>query len=164
MAENQEHIEAQLCAYIDGELDAKGRAEIEKHLANNPQHQRLIAGLIESRAMMRALPRERAPEDILESVQHSLERSVLLADVEDDAITMPRRIVRGSHMMLAAASVLLTIGLGVVIYYALPSSGRQGEVAIVPPPAGHPAAVSATRGVDREKTDSQGLSKKSVAS
>src|SRR5688500_882562 len=148
MAENQEHIEAQLCAYIDGELDAKGRAEIEKHLANNPQHQRLIAGLIESREMMRSLPRERAPDDIVESVQHSLERSLLLADVEDDVMTMPRRIVRGSHLMLAAAIVLLTIGLGVVIYFVLPSSGRQGQIAVVTPPAKDGAAPPASRAID----------------
>ena len=39
---NTEQIEAKLCAYVDGELDAAGRAEIEQHLAANPQHRALV--------------------------------------------------------------------------------------------------------------------------
>ena len=45
MPQNQEQIEARLAAYIDGELDANERAEIEKHLENNPQHKQLIEEL-----------------------------------------------------------------------------------------------------------------------
>src|SRR2546423_1754428 len=115
MAENQENIEAQLCAYVDGELDANGRAEIEKHLAENPQHQKLIADLLKTRQVLRALPREKAPDDIAENLQQQLERSVLLAEIDDEAGASRRRIVR-PQIWLAAAIVLLTVGLGTVIY------------------------------------------------
>ena len=42
---NTENIEAKLCAYVDGELDEAGRAEIEAHLAANVQHRQLIEEL-----------------------------------------------------------------------------------------------------------------------
>ena len=57
---NTENIEAKLCAYIDGDLDAQGRAEIEKHLAANPQHRGLIEQLSKQRDLLRQLPREEA--------------------------------------------------------------------------------------------------------
>src|SRR6476619_1085515 len=75
---NTENIEAKLCAYVDGELDPAGRAEIEAHLASNPQHRQLMDELMKQRDLLRDLPRERAPEDLFESMQNQLERSVLL--------------------------------------------------------------------------------------
>ena len=47
MSQNQEIIESKLCAYIDGELDPEGRAEIERHLEANPQHRRLLESLLQ---------------------------------------------------------------------------------------------------------------------
>ena len=55
---NTEQIEAKLCAYVDGELDAAGRAEIEAHLAANPQHRELLTELMAQRELLRELPRE----------------------------------------------------------------------------------------------------------
>ena len=75
---NTENIEAKLCAYVDGDLDPAGCAEIEQHLATNPQHRQLMVELREQRELLRGLPRAKAPEDMLESVQTQLERSVLL--------------------------------------------------------------------------------------
>jgi anti-sigma factor RsiW len=61
MSDNVEQIEARLCAYVDSELSPSERAEIEKHLAANPAHLVLIHDLIAQRAMVRQLPREKAP-------------------------------------------------------------------------------------------------------
>jgi anti-sigma factor RsiW len=58
---NTENIEAKLCAYVDGELDPAGRAEIEAHLTANPQHRQLMAELMQQRDLLGGLPRERAP-------------------------------------------------------------------------------------------------------
>ena len=63
---NTENIEAKLAAYVDGELDAADRAEIEQHLAANPQHRKLIEELREARQCLRELPREQAPPEIAE--------------------------------------------------------------------------------------------------
>src|SRR5215218_6026200 len=127
---NTENIEAKLCAYIDGDLDAQGRAEIEKHLAANPQHRGLIEQLSKQRDLLRQLPREEAPEEILDALQSQMERSVLLGD---DAAGEPEtmKIHRWPQIMAAAAIVLLTVGLGVIIYFVLPRGGSGGEYAAV---------------------------------
>src|SRR5437764_1190677 len=60
MSQNSEQIEAKLCAYLDGELDEQGRAEIEKHLEQNPAHRKLLSEVGKTRGLLRTLPRERA--------------------------------------------------------------------------------------------------------
>jgi len=57
----KETTEAKLCAYVDGELDAAGRVEIEKYLETNPQHRKLLEELKRTRLLMQALPRASAP-------------------------------------------------------------------------------------------------------
>src|SRR5882757_2757309 len=96
MSQNQEHIEARLAAYIDGELNPAERAEIEKHLEANPQHKSLIAELSGQRDLLRALPHEKAPPEIAETIHQQLERSVLLGGGEgEDAPIL--RISRWPH-------------------------------------------------------------------
>src|SRR5437762_1407777 len=58
MPQSSEQIEAKLCAYLEGELDEQGRAEIEKHLAGNPAHRKLLAEVAGTRDLLRALPRD----------------------------------------------------------------------------------------------------------
>jgi hypothetical protein len=125
MSQNQEIIESKLCAYIDGELDTEGRAEIEKHLEANPQHRRLLESLRATRDLLRWLPREPAPAEIAETLNGQLERSVLLN-------------YEGEHLgpsiwpkvFAAAAIVTLTAGLGVAVYYALPRSQSPAQLAL----------------------------------
>jgi anti-sigma factor RsiW len=69
---NTENIEAKLAAYVDGELDASERAEIEQHLAANPQHRKLIEELRVARQYLRQLPREQAPPDVAEALNAQL--------------------------------------------------------------------------------------------
>ncbi len=75
-----ENIEAMLCAYIEGDLDAAGRAQIEKHLQDHPQHRKLIQELSAMRDLVRGLPRVKAPMEIGESLRGKVERSILLGD------------------------------------------------------------------------------------
>ncbi|MGB7156585.1 MAG: zf-HC2 domain-containing protein, partial [Tepidisphaeraceae bacterium] len=147
---NTENIEAKLCAYIDGDLDAQGRAEIEKHLASNPQHRTLIEQLSKQRDLLRGLPREDAPEEILEALQGHMERSVLLGDA-DAAETEAMKIHRWPQFAAMAAMVLLTVGLGVVIYFVLPrNGGGNGNYAVV---TSQPATVSEGSRFERESVD-----------
>jgi hypothetical protein len=119
MSQNQEIIESKLCAYIDGVLDSDGRAEIERHLKANPQHRRLLESLRATRDLIRWLPREQAPLDLTESLHGQLERSVLL----DDPIESLRPSL-WPRVLAAAAIVILTVGLGAAVFYALPQSTR----------------------------------------
>src|SRR5665213_1354237 len=62
MSQNpQEITEAKLAAFIDGELGADERAEIEALLARKPQYRPLLAELGRTRDLLRTLPRETAP-------------------------------------------------------------------------------------------------------
>jgi hypothetical protein len=135
-----EDIEAKLAAYIDGDLDAAGRAEIEKHLSKNAQHRRLIRELMQHRDLMRSLPREMAPAEVCESINAQLERAVLLGDVDGEGDASAMRI-GGWHQFRAIAAVLvLTACLAAVIALLLPRPGsKPGEIADVrelPAPAG----------------------------
>src|SRR5258708_833309 len=80
---NQEIIEAKLATYIDGELDAADRADLETHLEQNPQYRRLVDELRKGREMLRGLPRESAPSELAEAFTSQLERSVLLQGPTD---------------------------------------------------------------------------------
>jgi len=137
MSQNQEIIESKLCAYVDGELDSEGRAEIEKHLEANPQHRRLLESLRATRDLLKWLPREPAPPELAETLNGQLERSVLL-DYDGDT----RRAHAFPRILAAAAIVLLTVGLAAAVYFALPKSQRSvvafrsaGESNVRPLPA-----------------------------
>jgi hypothetical protein len=121
---NTEQIEAKLCAYVDGELDAAGVAEIEQHLAANPQHGALLQELIAQRQMLRDLPRDNAPEDLYENFQSQLERAVLLG-AKGAGSPVAGRINPWPQIFSVAAIFLLAIGLFAVIYFVLPTSSRR---------------------------------------
>ena len=120
MSQNQEIIEAKLCAYIDGELDPEGRSEIEKHLEANPQHRRLLESLRATRDLLKWLPREPAPPEVAETLNGQLERSVLL-DYDGESLR-PHIFPR---LLATAAIIVLTAGLAAAVYFALPKSQRN---------------------------------------
>ncbi len=126
----QEQTEAKLLAYIEGELDEAGRAEIERHLEAHPNHRRMLLDLSQGRDLVRFLPKASAPPELLETFQGQLERSALLGDSPVESTPGPMRIGAWdwSRIRSAAAVVLLAAGLGVVVYIALP--GRQPAVVI----------------------------------
>src|SRR2546428_682103 len=126
MSQSSEQIEAKLCAYLEGELDEQGRAEIEKHLQANPAHRKLLAEVAGTRDLLRALPRESAPGDLCETLQCHLERSVLLGDTADARAETSMRIRRWRPILAMAAMVALAVGLGLVIYFGLPSTAQRG--------------------------------------
>jgi len=132
MSPNTENIEARLSAYIDGELDAAGRAEIERHLAENPQHRALIVDLMRQRDLLRAMPVESAPEDLREAIEQQIERSMLLGGTDDAASTVIK-IRRWPQVFSVAAIVLLTVGLGVVVYQVVTPPEPHMQLTMVAP-------------------------------
>jgi hypothetical protein len=127
-----EDIEAKLAAYVDGEIDEAGRAEIEQHLATNPQHRKLIAELMQQRQLLKNLPREMAPADIAETINAQLERAVLLGDIDDREEASSLRINFWPRMRLIAAVVVLTAGLGLTIYFLAPwPTNKPPELATI---------------------------------
>ncbi len=120
MSSNTENIEARLCAFLEGDLDEQGRAEIEKHLDTHPAHRALLEELNRTKVMLLSLPRESAPADLAETLQGHLERSVLLDGVGTDHLETTLKINRWPQLMSVAAVVLLALGLGVLVYVVLP--------------------------------------------
>lgn len=136
MPQNSEQIEAKLCAFLEGELDEQGLADIEKHLQANPAHRKLLAEVGKTRGLLRALPRESAPPDICEAFQGQLERSVLLADLDDDGGQSATKASRWPQYFAAAAVVMLAAGLGTIVYFGLPSGGTGDRFVVAPPDTG----------------------------
>ena len=155
MSQNQEIIEAKLCAYIDGEFDAEGRVEIERHLDANPQHRRLLESLKATRDLIKWLPREAAPSEVAETLNGQLERSVLLDDATE---TLGPSI--WPRVLAAAAIVLLTAGLFAAVYFTLPKSqkiaipyAREGAAPSAEPSAGEPGRLARRGGKHRVGAD-----------
>src|SRR5688500_13174252 len=163
---NTENIEAKLCAYVDGELDPAGRAEIEAHLAAHPQHHQLMAELMKQRELLGGLPRERAPEDLFEAMTNQLERAVLLdGDAAPGAGSggatgtggggagaahVAGRINPWPQVFAAAAMLMLAVGLAAVIYFVLPNQSDRSPYAVMTTgtPAAAPSAAPTARSAE----------------
>lgn len=152
----KETTEAKLCAYVDGELDAAGRAEIEKYLETNPQHRKLMEELKQTRALMRALPRASAPPEIGEMLQGQLERSLLLNELDAEPAADSMRISRAAQFRAVAAVILLALGLGAVVYFVLPSSNQRVTV-VTAPPTDHEFATNTTQIVPETEEASRAI-------
>jgi hypothetical protein len=111
-----ENIEAMLCAYIEGDLDESGRKEIEKHLAEHPQHRKLLEDLIAQRQLLRDLPRVTAPRDVGEGLRGQVERSMLLGSQDSMQLSHPQRGFRLPQYITAAAILLLGASLAIIVY------------------------------------------------
>jgi hypothetical protein len=126
MESSKEKIEAQLCDYVEGELDDAQRAEIEQHLAANPHHQALIAELRAASGLLRDLPRATVPVELNESLCGQLERSALL-DPNDEVYDPARSVNRWPQFTAVAAVLILAAGLAFVVMYVLPPSGGNAH-------------------------------------
>jgi hypothetical protein len=142
-SDQESNIEARLCAYIDGLLDAEQRASIEQYLDRYPEHRQLIDQLMEERSLLRDLPRESAPPDVLAHFQGQLERSVLLGDLETDSARSARDRRRGRwNLAVLLSLLLLAFGVSVIVWIAMPPKRvRQSAATIMAP---EPATTMAT--------------------
>lgn len=134
MAQNTDNINALLCEYVEGTLDDAQRAEVEQQLQGNPRHRQLLDELKQASQVIQALPRAKAPPEIIEAVTAHLERSALLDPVEPAP-----RVLRMSlwpRVWSAAAVVALAMGVAGGIYLALPGASpfsAHREIAIDTP-------------------------------
>src|ERR1700683_3416928 len=155
-----ENIEAMLCAYIEGDLDEAGRAQIEKHLQEHPQHRKLIESLTATRDLMRDLPRAKAPPDVGEWLHGQVERSILL----DDSASIPIARAKASRLPQwrgVAAVLLLFAALGAIVMrmvaptFKAPVSPTASTVQ--PPAAVAPPAVAPMDELKNPSQDSHPL-------
>lgn len=117
-----------LLDYLEDELDAERRAQLEAMLAEDPQLAALLHEMARDRAALRSLPQAQAPGDLVHDVTQTLERRMLLEESVDDTTPIPisramageptRSISWGRVIGLTglAASVALAAGILVITF------------------------------------------------
>ncbi|MFK7790525.1 MAG: hypothetical protein AB8C95_13660 [Phycisphaeraceae bacterium] len=78
-----------LLDYLEDELDADRRAEIDALLADDPQLAGLLVEMAKDRAALRSLPQAEAPAGLVHDTTHAMERQMLLDDSMQDAGPIP---------------------------------------------------------------------------
>ena len=137
----KEAVEGRLCAYLEGDLVEDDRADLERHLATNPQHRRLLAELAEQRLWLRAVPAVPAPPEVGDAYREQVERSLLMGEGERPAT---RRGGLWPQYAMVAALVLATVGLAVPLVMILSGPGPAHQVAADLPTRPPPPAIDST--------------------
>jgi hypothetical protein len=101
----------------------------------------LIDQLLSERSLLRDLPRESAPPDVLSGFQGQLERSVLLDNLDTHAMGTGRIERRGRwNLVVLLALFLITLGVSVIVWIAMPP--QRGQQSIAPPSIPEPPATA----------------------
>jgi hypothetical protein len=115
-AQRREQLEAQLSAYLDDELTARERAEVEAFLAGDGEARKLLAELEATVAVVQSLPRAKATDDLFEGIRARMEKQALLGEPgRTDADAGGGWNVRP---WAAAAVIALTVTAGYVMWPA----------------------------------------------
>jgi len=121
-----------LSAYLDGELSPREHAEVDRQLALEPALRDALEGLRQTKALLRAAPRVRAPRDFtLDPARYSRPVGGGLR------LTFTARVLQFSGALGAAAAVIL-IALGLLA----PASDDAARFASEAPQAPPQTAVS----------------------
>ncbi len=130
MGQRRDELEAQLMAYLDGELTVEERAEVERRLASDGHLRALLDQLRAISTGLHRLPRARASSDLLDGIKARLERQALLGEPEK-APRPARKLSFFSRWAAAAVVVLMTGTAGYVTWLhnmreqATPSARRE---------------------------------------
>ncbi len=112
-------MRAQLSAYLDGELDEAQLRQVEEALENDGDLRAELADLAAARKLLRHLPAEKPPLDLVSRVLAEAERSQLVGGQTTESNPSPLRWIRYA----ASAAVLLvaaTVGMIIAITVSSP--------------------------------------------
>jgi anti-sigma factor RsiW len=125
--------EADLLAYVDGELDFARRVEVERHLAGDPERAAQVMADLHTRGELRLalselpMPGEAQTTSMAHRVQRRLRRRV------------------ATRRLAQAAAAVLVLGAGWVAQGQLNLFGASPSIASTPPPAFVADALEADR-------------------
>ena len=122
---NREHIQQQLSAYIDGELNAADAAAVEQALAGEPELARELERLKTTRELLRRLPFEHAPEDFASRVLAQTERRHLVHPQ-----TVGRQGINWLRYSLIAAVALIAVSVAMVTVVGIYKAHNPGRIGI----------------------------------
>ena len=127
---NREHIQQQLSAYLDGELDAADASAVEQALAGEPELARELDQLKATRELLRRLPIEHAPEDFASRV---------LAQTERRSLVHPhapaRQGINWLRYSLTAAVALIALSVGIITLVGIYSARKADRNMFAQKPA-----------------------------
>jgi hypothetical protein len=130
----EERIDELLNGFIDDELAARQRTEVERLIAHDVRIEQRLVQLQKCRTLVGSLPRAEAPRQILEGVKASLVRTSPAPLQEEPAHDQRagRMHLLGRRMLSAAAMITLVGILAGVIYtiVAPETAIHQPEVAV----------------------------------
>jgi DNA-binding transcriptional regulator YdaS (Cro superfamily) len=139
------NIDELLCSFIDGELPARQKTEVQRMAARDPEVAQRLRQLQKCHNLVSVLPRAEAPDDMIEQIRLSLERRTLLG--ERPAASNRRAgtwHLRLRYLTAAAAMIALLGVLGLVVYQIVspvPSVNPTGPVAVAPNPPQTPSST-----------------------
>ncbi len=119
-------LEEQLSAYLDGELSADQRAEVEAFLAGDEQARRLLEDLRRTANLLQALPRAKAGEELIDALRGRLERKALLGEPAAPPAVTRRRPIRSYAARWAAVAAVLALSL-TALYLIWPPEPNGGQ-------------------------------------
>lgn len=164
-------LEAQLSAYLDGELSPEQVAEIERQLASDPDAQATFDSLRRTVQLIRTLPRHPAPPGVLDDLTAAAERNQLLDPSGESATWRATRWEDVRSLLATAAVVVITVGAG--LWFAarngdtghladgrtpLVQTTRQGPVERPATPMAPPDLIEEGAIEIKEKRNTDGLS------
>jgi len=117
-------IQAQLSAYLDGELDEAQLRQVEEALESDGALRVELAQFAVARKLLRGLPAEKPPVDLVSRVLAEAERSLLVGGQNAQAGANPLRWVR---YVASAAVLLMAATVGMVIAITLCSPGTYED-------------------------------------
>jgi anti-sigma factor RsiW len=96
-------LEADLSAYLDGELSPERARDVEQYLAESESARRLLEELRAVSDRLAGLPRLRAPDELTAAMARHAERRVLFGDEQP---RRPARVIRLFVQLTASAAVI----------------------------------------------------------
>ncbi len=144
---NKGYDHERLLSYIEDELPGEQRREFERTIAADARLARLIEQMQRDRAMLRRLPPAEPPGELMEAVEHRLERDMLFGDGEavdeeeaetnDEAVVVSagsaRAAIRVWRWSAVAAMLIVgaTVGVVVIAQFGENSpTGLNGQLAM----------------------------------
>ncbi len=132
---SRESAEERISAYLDGELSAAEKAEVERALASDPSLRHLHDELARMRQLLQALPQATPAGSLRDSVRAAIGEQVAPAQPEEPTAQLPspRRGPRHIWRWCAAITVAAAAALLLVfpwVQYAIDPGGHASREAI----------------------------------
>jgi hypothetical protein len=143
MNEKLDQLQAMLAGYVDGTLDDRDHAEVERLLDAEPALRKRVMQMMVDSEALRAMPPQQTPVDLAEQFRARAERDLLLGD-ESIPIGAGRKF--GVPWMAIAAVLLLGAGMAGLAWNVLSDRPASTFETAVRDSADKPTATTSSAG------------------